>query len=72
MAIQRSPSQRSSAVTATFFSSLDGGIGLGANLLGEGIHLFGYAALYQALGVLTFCCIVPYYALYGRDKGAVV
>jgi MFS family permease len=68
LAIQRSPSQRSSAVTATFFSSLDGGIGLGAYLLGGGIHTFGYAVVYQALGVLTFCCIVPYYVLYGRKQ----
>ncbi|MDD2736895.1 MAG: MFS transporter [Desulfuromonadaceae bacterium] len=68
LAIQRSPSQRSSAVTATFFSCLDGGIGLGAYILGGGIHVFGYAAVYQALGVLTFCCIVPYYVLYGRKR----
>jgi len=68
LAIQLSPPLRSSAVTATFFSCLDGGIGLGAYLLGGGIHAFGYAAMYLALGVLTFCCIVPYYVMYGRKQ----
>jgi len=66
LAIQLSPPQRSSAVTATFFSCLDGGIGLGAYLLGGGIHAFGYAAVYLALAVMTLGCVVPYYLLYGR------
>ena len=68
LAIQLSPPHRSSAVTATFFSCLDGGIGLGAYLLGGGIHAFGYSAVYLALGVLTLCCIVPYYVMYGRKQ----
>jgi predicted MFS family arabinose efflux permease len=68
LAIQLSPANRSSAVTATFFSCLDGGIGLGAYLLGGAIHSFGYAAVYQALGGLTLCCIVPYYVMYGRKQ----
>jgi MFS family permease len=66
LAIQLSPPLRISAVTATFFSCLDGGIGLGAYLLGGVIHAFGYAAVYLALGGLTFSCVVPYYILYGR------
>ena len=67
LAIQLSPAHRSSAVTATFFTCLDGGIGLGAYLLGEGIHVFGYSAVYLALGVVTLCCILPYYVLYARE-----
>lgn len=66
LAIQLSPPDRSSAVTATFFSCLDGGIGLGAYLLGGGIHAFGYATVYLVLGVTTLGCAVPYYLLYGR------
>lgn len=66
LAIQLSPANRSSAVTATYFSCLDGGIGLGAYLLGGGIHAFGYSAVYLAMGLLTFCCVVPYYVIYGR------
>jgi predicted MFS family arabinose efflux permease len=69
LAIQLSPVHRSSAVTATFFSCLDGGIGLGAYLLGGGIHAFGYAAVYLALGVMTLGCTLLYYAIYARKQG---
>ena len=68
LALQVSPPHRSSAVTATFFSCLDGGVGLGAYLLGGGIQLLGYAAVYLLLGVLNFGCIVPYYLMYGRKR----
>lgn len=68
LAIQLSPSHRISAVTATFFTCLDGGIGLGAYLLGGCIQIFGYTAVYQALGVVTFGCMVPYYAMYARKR----
>lgn len=68
LAIQLSPAHRISAVTATFFSCLDGGIGLGAYLLGGGIHLFGYSAVYIWLGVVNFLCVVPYYVMYARKK----
>lgn len=68
LAIQLSPAHRSSAVTATFFSCLDGGIGLGAYLMGWSITAFGYATVYLALGVLTFGCILPYYVIYGRKQ----
>ncbi|TWJ17774.1 MFS transporter [Geobacter argillaceus] len=67
LAIQLSPVHRSSAVTATFFTFLDGGVGLGAYLLGGGIQAFGYSAVYLALGVLNFGCLVPLYLLYGRE-----
>jgi MFS family permease len=66
LAIQMSPPLRSSAVTATFFSCLDGGIGLGSYLLGWGIHACGYASVYLALAGTTIFCIIPYYVLYGR------
>ncbi|WP_145026038.1 MFS transporter [Geobacter argillaceus] len=66
LAIQLSPVYRSSAVTATFFTFLDGGVGLGAYLLGGGIQAFGYSAVYLALGVLNLGCLVPLYLLYGR------
>jgi predicted MFS family arabinose efflux permease len=67
LAIQLSPPDRTSAVTATFFTCLDGGIGLGAYLLGWSIHAFGYAGVYLSLGVLTFCCTLLYYAVYARQ-----
>jgi predicted MFS family arabinose efflux permease len=70
LAIQLSPAHRSSAVTATFFTCLDGGIGLGAYLLGGCIQAFGYAAVYMALGLLTLVCLLPYYALCARQRAA--
>lgn len=70
LAMQLSPVSRSSAVTATFFSCLDGGIGLGAYLLGGAIHAFGYAAVYEALGILTLGSMLPYYLLYVRRHTA--
>jgi MFS family permease len=63
LAIQISPEHRSSAVTATFFTCVDGGIGLGAYVLGGGIQAFGYAAVYLALGVMSFGCLLSYYLL---------
>ena len=69
LAVQLSPVHRSSAVTATFFSCLDGGIGLGAYLLGGAIHTFGYAAVYLALGVMTLGCMLMYYTIYARKQG---
>ncbi len=72
LAIQLSPVYRSSAVTATFFTFLDGGVGLGAYLLGGGIQAFGYSAVYLALGVLNLGCLVPLYLLYGKRQGTEV
>lgn len=69
LAIQLSPAHRISAVTATFFTCLDGGIGLGAYLLGGAIQHFGYSNVYLALGVVTFCCIIAYYVMYVRKTG---
>lgn len=66
LAIQLSPAHRISAVTATFFTCLDGGIGLGAYLLGGAIQRFGYSSVYLALGVVTFGCMIAYYVMYMR------
>lgn len=68
LAIQLSPPHRISEVTATFFSCLDGGIGLGAYLLGGSIHVFGYAPVYQALAVMTLGCMLIYYLVYARTR----
>lgn len=68
LAIQLSPAHRSSAVTATFFSCLDGGIGLGAYFMGGGIQAFGYATVYLSLGLLSSSCILPYYLVHARKR----
>ncbi len=61
LAIQLSPSHRTSEVTATFFTCLDGGIGLSSYLLGGTILAFGYATVYLSLGLLTLVCTLFYY-----------
>ena len=66
LAIQLSPTHRTSEVTATFFTCLDGGIGLGSYLLGGIIHAFSYATVYLSLGLLTLGCTMLYYAVYAR------
>ncbi len=68
LAVQLSPAHRSSAVTATFFSCLDGGVGSGAYLLGGCIHAFGYASAFLALGVMTSGCLLLQYYIYPRDS----
>jgi MFS family permease len=68
LAIQISPAHRVSEVTATFFTCLDGGIGLGAYLLGSSIHAFGYAPVYQGLAALTLSCMLIYYLVYARTR----
>lgn len=70
LAIKCSPIHRSSAVTATYFTCLDGGIGAGAYLVGGGIHLFGYSAVYAGLGVVIFFCVPLFYIVYKRMHGA--
>ena len=68
LATQLSPTHRVSEVTATFFSCLDGGIGLGAYLLGGSIHAFGYSAVFQSLAALTFSCTLLYYQVYAKKN----
>ncbi len=68
LAMQLSPPHRVSEVTATFFTCLDGGIGLGAYVLGGTIHALGYHAVYQALAVMTVGCMAIYYLVYARTR----
>ena len=68
LAIQLSPAHRVSEVTATFFTCLDGGIGMGAYLLGGSIHAFGYPAVYRALAASTLGCTLIYYLVYARKR----
>ena len=68
LAIQISPPHRASEVTATVFTCLDGGVGLGAYLLGGSILAFGYANVYLALGLLTLACTCFYYAMRRRAR----
>ncbi len=63
LAIQLSPTHRTSEATATVFTCLDGGVGLGAYLLGGMILALGYARVYGALGLMVLACALLYYAM---------
>lgn len=66
LAMQHSPSHRISAVTATYFTCLDIGLGTGAYLVGAGIPYFGYAGLYLLLGPFVLAVALLYYLLKHR------
>jgi predicted MFS family arabinose efflux permease len=68
LALQLSPGHRTTEVTATVFTCLDAGIGLGAYFLGGGIAAFGYPLVYKYLGVLCLSCTVFYFAIYTRNR----
>lgn len=69
LALHHSPPHRTSVVTATYFTFLDGGLGTGAYLAGAFIPLFGYSALYTLLGCVVMGVGVVYFFAWGRGKG---
>ncbi len=66
LAAQQSPSYRISAVTATYFTFLDIGLGSGAYLVGAGIPYVGYVGLYLLLSLFVMAVAVLYYTLKHR------
>lgn len=70
LAIQKSPAHRTSAVTATYFTFLDSGLGIGSYLVGVFIPLLGYARLYLLLSPLMLIVALLYYKLITRRTGA--
>lgn len=70
LAVQHSPPQRISAVTATYFTFLDIGLGAGAYLVGAGIPYFGYAGLYLLLSPFVLAVAMLYYTLKHRRNSA--
>lgn len=70
LAVQHSPSHRISAVTATYFTFLDIGLGSGAYLVGAGIPYFGYAGLYLLLSPFVVAVAMLYYTLKQRSARA--
>lgn len=67
IAIQISPQNRVSAVTATVFTFLDVGLGAGAYLLGVAMNSLGYANVYLLLSPVVLCITVFYYFVNGRN-----
>lgn len=66
IAVRVSPGHRKGLATSTFFSFLDGGIGIGPFLLGFFIPAAGFRTLYLAMAVSAFACGVLYFYLHGK------
>ncbi len=66
IAIKSSPPHRMGMATSTFFSFIDGGVGIGPFILGFLIPVTGYRFLYISMAVVVFACIFLYYCLHGR------
>jgi len=66
IAIKVSPRHRVGLATSTFFSFIDGGVGIGPFLLGFIIPVIGLRGLYASMAVLVLVCIFLYYLLHGR------
>lgn len=69
IAIKVSPPHNMGLATSTFFSLLDGGVGMGPFFLGLIIPLSGYSGMYIVMAALAFACSFLYYFLHGREAG---
>jgi MFS family permease len=66
IAVKISPHHRMGLATSTFFSFIDGGVGVGPFLLGFIIPATGFGGMYAAMSGVVFFCIFLYYFLHGR------
>jgi MFS family permease len=64
--VKLSPRNRMGLATSTYFSALDGGVGIGPFLLGFVIQVFSFRGLYVSMAIVAFACIFLYYFLHGR------
>jgi MFS family permease len=69
LAIQHSPAHRTSAVTATYFTFLDIGLGAGSCLVGACIAFTGYSGLYLFLSPFVLAITLLYYRLNLKRNG---
>ncbi len=66
VSVKVSPRHRMGLATSTFFSFLDGGVGIGPFLLGFMIPVTGFSGLYASMAIIVVACIFLYYFLHGR------
>ncbi len=64
LSIQIAPANRKGAVTATYYTFLDGGISFGSFVLGGLIAHIGYVNMYISVALLIFLSILFYYWIY--------
>ncbi|MDD9147788.1 MULTISPECIES: MFS transporter [unclassified Sporolactobacillus] len=58
---------RTGVATSTFYSILEGGMGIGPYFLGLLVPSIGYRGLYICMALVVLACIVPYFFLYGKS-----
>ncbi|MFD2214468.1 MFS transporter [Metabacillus endolithicus] len=61
--IEKAPKNRRGMANATFFSSFDLGVGIGALLFGQIGHVFGYHTIYQTSAISVSISIILYIVL---------
>lgn len=65
--VNQVPKDRTSVVTATYYTSVDFGNGIGAYILGACIPLIGYSNLYLLLSPFILCISILYFVVYCRN-----
>ncbi|MCC3358744.1 MFS transporter [Bacillus sp. REN16] len=65
-AVQSASAHRRGMANATFFSSFDLGVGVGAITFGQIAHIFGYHSIYIASAVSVLMSILLYYTWIGK------
>lgn len=69
IAIKVSPAHRMGLATSTFFSLIDGGVGIGPFILGCLTPLIGLREMYVVTAVIVFAGSFFYYFLHGKNTG---
>lgn len=72
LAIQSAPASRSGVATATYFLSLDVGVGLGSILLSLVVERYGYLHMYEANGMVIIGAAIMYHFLVRKTEAGPV
>lgn len=67
-AVQRAPENRKGMANATFFSSFDLGVGIGAIAFGQIAYLLGYQSIYIASAISVLISILLYFTWIGKNN----
>jgi len=67
-AIQTAPENRKGMANATFFSSFDLGVGIGAIAFGQIAYLLGYQSIYIASAISVLISILLYFTWIGKNN----
>lgn len=67
-AVQTAPENRKGMANATFFSSFDLGVGIGAIAFGQIAYLLGYQSIYIASAISVLISILLYFTWIGKNN----